>query len=382
MIFGWVFPFHKILSFAYSIMNKNEGIDVKMLALEYFPGANTPKGFYSYYDYILKSNEAKRIVVLKGGPGTGKSSFMKKIAQHLLSLGYETELLHCSSDPHSLDGVCARQIGFLILDGTSPHVVDPKCPGAVDEIINLGECWDAEKICKRKTEIIDTGNKISSCFASAYRYLEAAKSLQNQIRYDYSKIVDMDFVRGELEKTAKELNLSQFKSKKGWERKAFLSAITPLGRINYIDTFIKKAKYVYKIKSASPQATELFMGGLCQMLKNNGHNIRTFYCPMSPDEKIEHIYADGIFFTVENEYHRAESASTQHIINLDNYPDGKNISPDHAADINQYNALLERAEQMVTTAKKLHDELEEYYIPYMDFSKVGSLSEDVIKSIN
>ena len=121
---------------------------MKVANLEYFPGANTPNGFHSYYDYILKSHEANRIIILKGGPGTGKSTFMKKISRHLSSLGYQTEILHCSSDPNSLDGVCSREIGFLILDGTAPHIVDPKCPGAVDEIINLGECWDKDKIAK------------------------------------------------------------------------------------------------------------------------------------------------------------------------------------------------------------------------------------------
>ena len=39
----------------------------------YFPGNNTPLGFYSYYRYILSQKEASRIICLKGGPGTGKS---------------------------------------------------------------------------------------------------------------------------------------------------------------------------------------------------------------------------------------------------------------------------------------------------------------------
>jgi ABC-type lipoprotein export system ATPase subunit len=40
-----------------------------------FPGGNTCLGFYSFYNYII-GEEARRIFVLKGGPGTGKSTFM------------------------------------------------------------------------------------------------------------------------------------------------------------------------------------------------------------------------------------------------------------------------------------------------------------------
>lgn len=338
-----------------------------MASLEYFPGAITPFGFFSYYDYILKSHEANRIIILKGGPGTGKSTFMRKVATHLLDLGYETEILHCSSDPNSLDGVCAREIGFLILDGTAPHIVDPKCPGAVDVIINLGECWDKEKIAKNKAEIIEIGEKNSSYYKDAYRYLSAAKKLKKQ-----SEIVNMDLIEQELEILKAKLSLEKTSKKMGNERKAFLSAITPLGRINYTNTFAKKAKCVYKVKEGSTKTAQVFMMRLADMLKCIGYDIRTFYCPMSPDDKIEHIYVNDVLFSIENEYHNI--VDDGHVIKfndkeIDNF------------DLEQYNLLLKRAEDMIKSAKKLHDDLEQLYVPYMDFEKVEGLCNKVISSI-
>ncbi len=354
-----------------------------MAILEYFPGANTPEGFYSYYDYILKSREAKRIIVLKGGPGTGKSTFMKKIAKKLVSLGCETELLHCSSDPNSLDGVCAREIGFLILDGTSPHIVDPKCPGAADEIINLGECWDGAKIAENKTAIIETNENISAHFARSYRYLAAAKSLQKQTEYDLNVLTDMSGVRCELGKLKNEFGLGRIGVRAGSERKAFVSAITPLGRVNYIDTFAHGAKSVYKIGAKYCAASKMFMALLADMFKNGGYDIRTFYCSMSPDEKIEHIYvpALGAFFTTENAYHSAENADATCEINLDVYVDYKKLSLATITDMEQYNALMQRAADTVLAAKKLHDKLEQFYIPYMDFGRVESICTNVLASL-
>jgi hypothetical protein len=40
-----------------------------------FPGNNTARGFYSFYDYII-APDARRILVIKGGPGVGKSTFL------------------------------------------------------------------------------------------------------------------------------------------------------------------------------------------------------------------------------------------------------------------------------------------------------------------
>ena len=72
-----------------------------------FPGGNTSQGFYSYYKYIL-SDDAKRIFIIKGGPGTGKSNFMKRTAREMADLGYDMELHYCSSDFDSLDAIVIR----------------------------------------------------------------------------------------------------------------------------------------------------------------------------------------------------------------------------------------------------------------------------------
>jgi DNA replication protein DnaC len=57
---------------------------------EFFPGGNTSYGFYSFYDFII-DKDATRIFVIKGGPGVGKSTFMKVIGQSMLEKGFDVE---------------------------------------------------------------------------------------------------------------------------------------------------------------------------------------------------------------------------------------------------------------------------------------------------
>ena len=58
----------------------------------YFPGNNTPEGFFSYYRYILTQREANKIICIKGGPGTGKSTFMKAVGSRLEKKGLNIDL--------------------------------------------------------------------------------------------------------------------------------------------------------------------------------------------------------------------------------------------------------------------------------------------------
>ena len=149
-----------------------------------FPGSNTSKGFYSFYRYILTQDNANRILCLKGGPGTGKSSLMKKVGKYFFAKGYNIEYHHCSSDSNSLDGIVVKELNVAILDGTSPHIVDPITPGAVDEIINLGDALDIDKLTPHKKEIIALNREISKNFKRAYRFLGSAKYIHD----DWSNI--------------------------------------------------------------------------------------------------------------------------------------------------------------------------------------------------
>ncbi|MGE5629666.1 MAG: hypothetical protein ACM3TR_01065 [Caulobacteraceae bacterium] len=87
-----------------------------------FPGGNTCKGFYSFYDYIIPRDVA-RIFVIKGGPGVGKSSFMKAIGEEFQNEGYDLEFHFCSSDNNSLDGLVIKDLKVALLDGTAPQRV-------------------------------------------------------------------------------------------------------------------------------------------------------------------------------------------------------------------------------------------------------------------
>ena len=48
---------------------------------EFFAAANSGNGFVSFYSQIFGNDRIEQRYLIKGGPGTGKSTFMKKIAQ-------------------------------------------------------------------------------------------------------------------------------------------------------------------------------------------------------------------------------------------------------------------------------------------------------------
>ena len=344
---------------------------------EFFPGANTPQGFFSYYQYILPEAETNRKIILKGGPGTGKSSLMKKVATLLRAKDCKVNLLHCSSDPDSLDAIVAPSLGFCMLDGTAPHIVDPITPGAADTILHLGQYWDAAGIQRHKAEIRQISKEISACFANAYDYLSAAGSVQNYIRKEALKSADETQITKALNALMADLTLGADFHKPGKIKKAFLSGFTPKGNISYIDSFVTAADRVIQIKSEADTAT-LFTNRLAERIVANGKDATFFYCPLQPGKKIEHIYLpeEGIFITTSNMYHTCTTDAQ--CINLNAFTMPYNAL---RADTDILNILLSRAISCIKQAKALHDKLEQFYIPYMDFDAMTDLPHKIVSEI-
>ncbi|HEY8449834.1 MAG TPA: ATPase, partial [Bacillota bacterium] len=86
------------------------------LAKRVFAGSNSAYGFYSFYEGLL-DGDWRRVFIIKGGPGTGKSTLMRHIAEDLLASGYDIEFLHCSADNESIDGFLAPALGVVMVDG-------------------------------------------------------------------------------------------------------------------------------------------------------------------------------------------------------------------------------------------------------------------------
>ena len=121
--------------------------------LHFFLGAHTPQGYVSRMHQLDDGIEGHRII-LKGGPGTGKSTLIGRIAT--AADADQVELLHCAGSPQAFDGVLMQKGAHRvsIIDGTPPHAVEPMYPGVVESILDLGVCLDEEQLAKHRGEVI------------------------------------------------------------------------------------------------------------------------------------------------------------------------------------------------------------------------------------
>lgn len=350
--------------------------------VDLFPGGNTSKGFYSFYRYILGQEEARRIICIKGGPGTGKSSLMKKIASHFNEKGYDIEYHHCSSDNNSLDGIVIKGLNVAILDGTAPHVVDPVNPGAVDEILNMGECWNELGFKEFRKNIIDINKEVGKTFRRAYRFIGAAKAVHD----DLSNYNNEALNNGKLNKLMEDLKEKIFTTPvtgNAYERHLFATAFTPDGIVTFVDTILKGYEKVYVLNGGPGTGKTEVLEYLSKEALKRGLSVQFFHDPLIP-ERLEHIFIPELSTAIitSNEINQKKFEGTQ--IYMDNLLNSHGISKNKEEikyDTELFYELLNKALKLISSAKLLHDQMETYYVPNMNFDKINEVTRNVIEKL-
>lgn len=339
-----------------------------------FPGAVTANGFFSYYNYIIES-DAQHIFVIKGGPGVGKSTFMKKIGESMLTHGYDIEYHCCSSDNDSIDGIVVPALGIALLDGTAPHVVDPKNPGAVDEIINLGEFWDEKKMKQAKREILDCNYQIGRYFQCAYFALNEAKIALSEWEFYISAYQNWERINGMTLEVESKLFSVAPKSQAA-QRHLFAWAHTPQGKTQHIDTLLLGVETLYTLTGQPGTGKSTFLLRIAERAKIHGYACECFHNTLDPVQLDLVIIPDlKTALVVIAEPYEYSPNFLGNIINLD-FNQFLNTTALQAfdQDINdcrrRVDEHISRAISNSQRAKKTHDLMETYYIPAMDFAAI------------
>lgn len=352
----------------------------------YFAGGNTAHGFHSLFDSNLEGLD--RLFILKGGPGTGKSSLMKKIGNDLAKKGHDIEFLYCSSDSNSVDGVIVPKLKVGIVDGTAPHVIEPKAPGAVEEYINLGEAWDSEKLTLKKDKIVSLNKQISEAFQTAYATFNSALKIHDDWETIYIGSMDFDkadYLTGRLIDTF----FGKMKlNKPSLVRHRFLGAATPIGAVDFIPNLTEDIPKRYFIKGRPGSGKSTMLKKLASSAEAKGIDVEVYHCGFDANSLDMLIFRElGIAIfdsTAPHEYF--PSRDGDEIIDMYDTviaPGTDEIFADRIAEVAaRYREKMKEATSYLAMAKTLREELEAIYVENMDFSVVDGIRDKIAEQIS
>ncbi len=330
----------------------------------YFAACNSAEGFFSFYPQCFDAARIQHVYAVKGGPGTGKSRFLRDVAQYGERMGWQSEYIYCSSDPDSLDGVIlAGESGCIaLMDATAPHVYEPSHPGVREDIVNLGEFWDIDLLAEHTGEIAELNTKKSEAYRQAYRFLSCLGELTHTRDELVAPFVRRDAVTRFAERLTQELPRGN-----GYRvQPALIGSVGMQGVISF-DTYFAKASDIFLIEDCRGSAQYL-MAALGEIAVKKNLSVRVSHDPILPEK------LDGIFFcdtrtafVVANErecdapHHRVsmrrfvQTSHMKRVRGLLNYTE------------RMRRAMLDGATECLGRVKELHFCVEQIYMSAMNF---------------
>ena len=161
----------------------------KMTVFERFFGASTPDGSVNYIDNITQGLKTRYFI--KGRPGTGKSTFMKKLLKKAVDYDYDCEVYYCSFDKNSLDMVIIPELSFCVFDSTAPHELFPSRDGDIilDFYKEAGLLGVDERLEK---QLSDIQRRYSFRIAEGVCKLRLADGYQKEAEYYFETAGDIE----------------------------------------------------------------------------------------------------------------------------------------------------------------------------------------------
>ena len=351
---------------------------------ESFLGANTPLGFVSFFDELYNPYDNSMAYIIKGGPGTGKSTLMKKVAKECERRNIATEKVYCSSDPESLDGIIVPDLGISIADGTSPHTLEPKFPGGCENIINTGAFWDKNKLRENADKIRTLTLENSIHHRRSVRYLAAAGTIAEENIRITSEYIDTD----KTDNFALRFAMRELRKKKnsapGTRKKRFISALTPKGYV-FLDEGIKaSASRIIAIDDEYSCASSVLLDRIGEIAVKNGYDVIFCHCPLKPRMSCEHIIIPekNLALITVRTAHKTNIEFDRIIHTKRFLRDGIN---EHISYL-RFNRrlireLIDEAINALKDAKDTHDKLEKIYVEAMNFTSLNEYLDSLLADI-
>lgn len=354
----------------------------------FFLGANSPQGFVSRFDQLDFHDPNWHTFIIKGGPGCGKSSLMRRLAKEFEGRTPSMELISCSSDSHSLDAVILPEWKASIVDGTAPHVLEAVYPAVNQSILSLGDFLDPIALKSQGEVVRQLSQTISKNCVQAYDYLAAARTFLSDSYRIALSCVDVPKLSAYAARFATKVlpRLEKSPDSPAMEQSRFLSSISCDGLTLYHETAFALCKKVYFIQDDFGAVSSLFLNAIRSRALELGHNVIVCTCCLYPHSKIDHLLIPdaGIAFLSENHFHQISTLEPYRRIHARRFEDeGKLKLRKRRLAFNQKAAgqFLSQAVDVLKETKAVHDSLEEIYQAAMDFSHIDKIFDRVAEDI-
>lgn len=348
---------------------------------KYFVCANSSQGFFSFFSENLTGLD--QVYILKAGPGTGKSTLMRRVGGHFLKKGYDIDYIYCSSDPQSLDGLLIPKLRVAIVDGTHPHVIEPTAPGALEQYVNLGTAWNLDLLSSHREKILNLRNTSTQAYKKLYSHYANALNIHDDWEKVYIDAIDREKADAFKKDVCKNLLNFPKINRKALEKHRFFGASTPTGTVDFVENLIDPIATRYFIKGRPGTGKSTLLRSIVKHMTSLGYDTDIYHCSFDP-KSLDMVVINELgicFFDATAPHEYEPSREGDHILDTYKIFVQENTDENNQEEIKgfeeEYKKEMALGRLALAEARAAHDELEEIYKKATNFEILDGFYEQI-----
>jgi len=344
--------------------------EIRSESSAFFAAMNTPEGFVSKFESLFSSYHT---YMIKGGPGTGKSTMMRKLAKEAEARGIPVSYYYCSSDPSSLDAITLEPLKIAVLDATSPHALEPALVGIKDFYLDLAQ-FVTPDIRRSKEELEKLTRDKKEAYVRAYLLLKALHTADQTLESLRRDSFDADKCQKILTRLVDRLGLKAENAPT-----ETLLPISAMGCSGYIaiDGYPKDTRTDIEITDRHGIAPRVF-AILRDILKEKKISCRYSLSPLTMKTDTLWIGQNKILIS-SLPFSKAPTLT----VNCERFlkARGQGLYKGQKAVITAEKLLFSEAKEAFSQAAEAHKKIEALYRPAMNFTALNSFTSALIREI-
>lgn len=342
-----------------------------------FTSSNTCDGFHSFIPDLVKP--LQRVYILKGAPGSGKSTFIRMLGESLAQRGYEVDFWLSASDPLNPEGLYLPRLDLAVVNGSQGQGLDPHYPGATGEVIVMEQYQDREALRRDGSEIIALIDRLENEGQQVKEILNQAAGTQQDIRRIISRHLQLEKIHSLVD----QLEGEWFQEGPA-ERHFYGSSFTAEGTINYVDEISRSCQRRYVMKGVSGSGQAIIIAEIAERARRRGWYLEYYHSGLERENIIMLLIPSQGIALIDAADTELNLCPWDVVIDMNEFLDDS-YSLEQAQEAGElkrtYEILLVKAGESLENTQKTLLDLKKIYSASTDFDGIERRREKVLQDI-
>ncbi|MGE5391359.1 MAG: hypothetical protein ACM3PE_09885 [Deltaproteobacteria bacterium] len=342
-----------------------------------FTSSNTYDGFHSFIPDLVKP--LQRVYILKGAPGSGKSTFIRMLGESLSERGYEVDFWLSAADPLNPEGLYLPRLDLAVVNGSQGLGLDPHYPGATGEVIGFEQYQDREALRRFGSEIIGLIDRLEAEREKVEQILMQAAGAREDIKKNVSQRLQL----GRVIRLADQLEGELFQEGPA-ERHFYASSFSAEGTINYVDEISRSCQRRYVLKGPPGSGKSIIIAEIAERGRRRGWYLEYYHCGLDYETMLMLLIPSQGIALIDAGNAELNLRPWDVVIDMNEYleePDSPEQVQETAEVERLYETLLLQAQEGLESSQKTLLDLKKIYSSAMDFSGLERRREELLEEI-